>query len=192
MQAATHLPRYRLTVSDYHKMIEAGIFQEDNRVELIEGELIQMPPIRPAHAGKSVRLTHLFSRLAEEKALITVQNPVALSQHSEPQPDLALLRPRGDFYETSNPEPADILLLIEIADTSLNYDKKTKIPLYAHHGITEVWLLDLQHRKLEVYRQPGASGYRQILIPDEVEQVSPLLLPELTVQAGQLWGEEQA
>ena len=127
-------PVFRLGVDAYHEMIDNGIFDEDDRVELIEGELRAMPPIKPDHAGKNNRLNRLLNRRVGDEALVTVQNPLTLPPHSEPEPDLMLLRPRDDFYERANPTPKDTLLVIEICDSSLRYDQEVKVPLYAAHG----------------------------------------------------------
>jgi Uma2 family endonuclease len=180
-------PRFRFTVEQYHRMIETGILHEDDRIELIEGELTAMPPINPPHAGKTTRLNRLFSSLVGNTAIVSVQNPLVLGESSEPEPDLMLLRPRDDFYETTNPRPRDVLLLIEVADTSLDYDRDIKIPLYAASGIPEVWLFDLQRSRLEIHLDPGPNGYRQILLPDGGKAVSPSLLPGITIQTDTLW-----
>jgi Uma2 family endonuclease len=180
-------PVFRLGVDAYHQMIDNGIFDEDDRVELIEGELRAMPPIKPDHAGKNNRLNRLLNRRVGDEALVTVQNPLTLPPHSEPEPDLMLLRPRDDFYERANPTPKDTLLVIEICDSSLRYDQEVKVPLYAAHGVPEVWLVDLQHRRLEIYREPGTNGYRLILRPDSTEVISPVLLPRLRVPVKDIW-----
>lgn len=180
-------PVFRLGVDAYHQMINAGIFDEDDRVELIEGELRAMPPIKPNHAGKNKRLNRLLTRGAGDDALVAVQDPLTLRPDSEPEPDLMLLRPREDFYENANPTPADTLLVIEICDTSLRYDQEIKIPLYAAHGVPEVWLLDLKQQRLEIYREPGADGYRVMLRPDPTEMVTPMLLPSLCIPVTEIW-----
>ncbi|NBC48762.1 MAG: Uma2 family endonuclease [Gammaproteobacteria bacterium] len=180
-------PVFRLGVDAYHQMINAGIFDEDDRVELIEGELRAMPPSKPNHAGKNKRLNRLLTRGAGNDALVAVQDPLTLRPDSEPEPDLMLLRPREDFYENANPTPADTLLVIEICDTSLRYDQEIKIPLYAAHGVPEVWLLDLKQQRLEIYREPGADGYRVMLRPDPTEMVTPMLLPSLCIPVTEIW-----
>lgn len=180
-------PVFRLGVDAYHQMIDNGIFDEDDRVELIEGELRAMPLIKPDHAGENNRLNRLLNRRVGDEALVTVQNPLTLPPHSEPEPDLMLLRPRDDFYERANPTPKDTLLVIEICDSSLRYDQEVKVPLYAAHGVPEVWLVDLQHRRLEIYREPGTNGYRLILRPDPTEVISPVLLPSLRVPVKDIW-----
>ena len=178
---------YRLPVDAFHRMIAAGIFAEDDRVELIEGELRAMPPINAEHAGKNKRLNQLFSQRAQGQAIVAVQDPLTLPEHSEPEPDLMLLRPRDDFYEHANPTPADTLLVIEIADSSLRYDRDVKVPLYAAHGVPETWLIDLKHRRLEVYRDPGPAGYRQRRRPDPDQTIAPVLLPALRIAVSDLW-----
>ena len=179
--------RYRLTIADYHQLGELSVFNENSRVELIDGELVAMPPIGEQHASKTRRINQLFSRLAGESAIVDVQNPVALDAHSEPQPDIALLKPRADFYEHSHPRPDDVLLLIEVSDSTLRYDREVKVPHYAKAGVLEVWILDIAHQRLEIYRRPSAEGYRQILYPELQEQVAPVLLPELVFSVEQLF-----
>ncbi len=179
---------YRLTVDDYHRMIEAGIFGADDRIELIEGELRAMPPIGPEHSGKNKRLIRLFTSRVQDRAIVASQDPLTLPEHSEPEPDLMLLRPRADFYEHAHPVPADTLLVVEIADSTLRYDRTVKVPLYASHGVPETWVLDLQARRIEIYRDPGPAGYRQILLPDPEQTIAPVLLPELCIRVAELWG----
>jgi Uma2 family endonuclease len=175
------------SVDEYHKMGEAGILCEDDRVELIEGKLIDMPPIGSPHAGKVNRFNTLLSRIIGSKAVIALQNPVRLGKRSEPQPDITLLRPRDDFYEKSHPQPKDVLLLIEVADTTVRYDREVKIPLYAVYGIPEVWLIDLQAKRVEVYLQPSKHGYRQVLRPANDEQLALSLLPDVSLAVADLW-----
>ena len=183
----TNNSRYRLKVSDFNTMSEIGIFNEDDHIELIEGGLITMSPIGKQHAWETRQLNYLFSRLVADKALVDVQNPLILDDYNEPEPDIMLLHYRADFYKTARPRPADVFLLIEVADTSLNYDKNTKIPLYAKYGVPEVWLVDLLHKKLEIHRRPGANGYRQILIPERGEKIAPEQLPDVEINTDILW-----
>lgn len=149
------------TVSEYHQMAQVGIFSEDDRLELLEGEIIEMSPISSRHAGCVGRLTHLFSARVGQHAIVWVQNPVRLSEHSEPQPDLALLKPRPDFYSSEHPKPQDVLLVIEVCETSAEFDRQMKLPLYAKAGIPEVWLIDLSREQIEIYRAPSQQGYSQ-------------------------------
>jgi Uma2 family endonuclease len=178
---------YRLTVDAYHRMIDAGVFGKDDRVELVEGELRAMPPIDARHAGKVKRLNQLFSRLAAGRVLIAIQDLLALPDYAELQPDLMLLQPRQDFYEGSNPTPADTLLVVEVSDRSLGFDRDTKLALYAVHGVPEAWLVDLKNQRLQIFRDPGPDGYRQILLPDKTQSVAPLLLPDLEIPLRTQW-----
>jgi Uma2 family endonuclease len=158
--------RHRLTVADYYRMAEVGILAPEARVELIDGEIIDMPPPGSLHAATVHRLVEVLVRAVESRASVLVQNPVRLSEHSEPQPDLALLRRREDFYSEHHPRPADTLLIIEVADTSLRFDRRKKIPLYAAQGIPEVWLVDLRGRRLVRYRAPQQGSYTLVDEPD--------------------------
>lgn len=188
MQSAqAEIRRHLLTVDDYHKMGEAGILGEDDRVELVERELIDMAPIGSEHAGQVIQLNALLSVLLAGRALLSPQNPVRLGEYSEPQPDIMILRLRGDFYRTAHPQPEDVLLLIEVADATIHYDRNMKIPLYARHGIPEVWLIDLQKKNVEIYRQPSGDGYRQILRPAKDERISLSLLPDVSMLIADLW-----
>jgi Uma2 family endonuclease len=180
--------KHRLTIEDFHKMGEAGIFTEDARVELIEGELFDMPPIGSGHAGLVMMLIRLLTRAVGDLALVGAQTPIVLGEESEPQPDIVLLKPRDDYYRRSHPGPDDVLLLIEVTDTSAHYDRSVKIPLYARYRIPEVWLIDLPHKRLEVYRhpQPEYAAYQRL------EQyhdgtVSPELLPNVTLNVADLF-----
>ncbi len=150
--------RRLFTVDDYHRMIEAGILGEDDRVELIEGEIVTMSPIGPPHAWYVDRLALLLFLALGVRAIVRVQNPIELRPLSEPQPDLALLRPRS--YLKRHPRAKEVLLAIEVADSSLLYDRNTKVPLYAAKGIRETWVVDIRKRVVEVYRNPTAGGYK--------------------------------
>lgn len=143
-------------------MGEVGILTEDDRVELLEGELIQMSPIGPRHAAAVRRLTRLLIRRLGTAAVVSVQNPIALDDHSEPQPDIAVLRPRRDEYATDHPAPRDVPVLIEVMDAAQDYDRGRKLRRYAEDGIREVWLVDLVADVIEVHRQPVARAYRAV------------------------------
>lgn len=179
--------RHRMTVSDYHRMAETGILRETDNVELIEGEIIDMAPIGSRHAFVVTRLAGLFTLAAGEKYLVSTQNPIRMDDHSEPQPDLALLKPGN--YMDHLPGPADILLIVEVADSSIDYDRGVKLELYARHGIPEVWLLDLAGNQLSVHRQPVDGQYRLVDKPEAGEVVRPLLAPEMEwrLASGKSW-----
>jgi Uma2 family endonuclease len=158
----SHVPARRLlTRHDFHRMGEAGILTEDDRVELLNGELIQMSPIGARHAAAVRRLDRLFTRRLSH-AIVSAQNPISLDDYSEPQPDIAILRPRPDEYVVDHPTPRDILLLVEVMDTSQEYDRGRKLRRYAEDGIQEVWLVDLVAELIEMYRRPVGDTYRSV------------------------------
>lgn len=158
-------------------MAQAGILTEDDRIELIDGEIIQMSPIGDRHVEAVNRSNRVFSRGVGERALVSIQNPVRIDRHNEPQPDIALVQPtvRGA------PHPADVLLVIEVADSSLGYDRRTKLPLYARAGIGESWLLDLDGDALEMHREPGPDGYALVRRCRRGQRVAPEALADLEV-----------
>jgi Uma2 family endonuclease len=141
-------------------MAAAGILPRDARVELIDGDLIDMAPIGSRHAGVVRRIARLLERAVGDAAIVSVQMPIALDESSEPQPDIALLEPRSDFYTPAHPTPKDVMLIVEVADSSLPYDRDVKLALYARHHILEVWLVDLKHDEITRYRNPHPDGYR--------------------------------
>src|SRR5271165_6986138 len=154
--------RRALTVAEYHRMGEVGILTEDDRVELIEGELIAMSPIGSEHSGTVNVLTHCLVQAVGQRGIVAVQNPVQLDDLSEPQPDFAVLKPRADFYRRATPRPDEVLLIIEVADSSLAYDRHVKQSLYARHGIPEFWIVNLAAGEVEVCRTPDGVGYASI------------------------------
>ena len=159
---SVHLLRRQFTVEEYKRMIEVGILTKYDRVELIKGEIVQMAAIGRRHAACVNRLAELFIRRLGQVVTVGVQNPVELNDNSEPQPDLALLRRRADFYEAGHPKPENVLLLVEVADTTVESDREVKIPLYAMSNIPEVWLVNINERSLEVYREPAPNAYQNI------------------------------
>ncbi len=186
-QNANVLPcRHRITVAEYHRMAEAGIFTEDDRVELIEGEIIDMAPIGARHAACVGKLIDLFYSYNQLGAQIVVQNPIRLGENSEPQPDVALVRPRKDRYAAAHPGPSDVLLLIEVSDTSSAYDRSVKVPLYARYWIPEVWLVDLPGEVIEVFQEPSPEGYRQVRKYYPGEELKPGLLLAVSLRVDKL------
>ncbi|MCC3446994.1 MAG: Uma2 family endonuclease [Microcoleus sp. PH2017_29_MFU_D_A] len=178
---AVQLIKRLLTVEEYHLMGKAGIFPQGDRVELIEGELVQMAAIGTRHAGCVNRLNRLSAAIPETRAIIAVQNPVQLTDRTEPQPDVVFLQPRADYYSTAHPTPSQVLLLIEVSDSTVDYDRDVKVPIYARSQIAEVWLVDLEAQCLEVYRQPTPNGYSLIQKFWRGQQVSPLAFPDWEV-----------
>ncbi|EAR21580.1 Uma2 family endonuclease [Nitrococcus mobilis] len=187
MSALLEQARHRLTTADYHKMGAAGIFRPTDRVELIEGEIIDMAPIGSAHAGIVALLNNRLVPAMAGQAIINVQNPVVLGEHSEPQPDLSILKPRPDFYRNSHPTPADIMLLIEVAETSIDFDREIKLPLYARHDVPEVWLVDLRQKVLTMHRTPIEDMYRETLQPSDLTRVVSLKLPQAALDLSDLF-----
>ena len=176
------LTRHRLNVDDYHRMAETGILGEDDRVELIDGELIDMAPIGQDHAGTVDVLTRALVMACGERAIVRVRNPLRLDRLNEPQPDVAILRPREDFYRRGEPPgPADVLLVVEVADSSLRYDRRVKLPLYARAGIGEVWIVDLRRRVVDVHRTPAGDGYATIETHGPEDIVTLALAPGIAV-----------
>jgi Uma2 family endonuclease len=178
----------RFTVDEYHRMAAAGVLHEDDRVELLDGQVVEMTPIGPEHGGCVNRLTALFAPLARGAATVSIQNPLVLDTHHEPQPDLALLRYRADGYRTRHPASADALLVVEVGDTSVAKDREEKIPLYAKGGVPEVWLVDLPADRIEVYRSPAADGYSDVSTLCRGDTLAPLAFPNLTVPAEAILG----
>ena len=152
---------YRFTVEDYYRMGEIGILPPDVRVELVDGEIKHMPPIHPPHASIVDRLNSALKRLPDGSVIVRVQGPIRLDDYNEPQPDVTVLRFRDDYYGNRHPTPADVILTIEVADTSLSYDRDEKMPRYGRYGIPEAWLVDIQAQTITVFTQPHAGGYRE-------------------------------
>jgi len=181
--------RHQFTVDEYHRMGEAGILREDDRVELIDGEVVQMTPIGSRHAGCVKRIIHLLTTRLGDRAVVAVQDPVLLGRHSEPQPDVMVLRPRPDFYSDSHPSAIDVWLLIEVSDTTAPFDRTVKVPLYARAGIAEVWLVDLGADRVEVYRRPVPDGrYADVRRAARGDRLIGEAVPDLDVAVDAILG----
>ncbi len=176
------------TVDDYHRMAETGVLAWDARVELLDGLVVEMSPIGSPHAGCVNRLTRLFAIRAADVATVAVQNPTILDDRSEPQPDVMVLKYRADGYAARHPGPDDVLLLIEVAHTTLHKDREVKVPIYARTGVREVWLVDLEHDLIEIYRGPGADGYASVRTASRRDRLAPLLLPTVSLAAADILG----
>ena len=159
---SVQVARRYFTVEEYHRMGAAGIFTEDDRVELIEGEILQMSPIGSRHAASVNRLNAKFNNLLADRAVVSVQDPILLNDFSEPQPDIAVLTRREDFYADALPTAKDVLLVVEVADTTVAYDRDIKLPSYARSGILEAWLVDLPAETVEVHLEPVNGAYRKV------------------------------
>ena len=186
---AVTLRRYRFTVDEYDRMAEAGVLTQCDRVELLDGEIVEMSPIGDRHASVVARISHVLSRRLGDRAVVWGQNPLGLRVvRSVPQPDVTLLRPRADFYANGRPGPDDALLLIEVMDTSTPTDRGVKLPLYARAGLAETWLVDLGADAIEVCRRPAGSEYAEARVLRRGERVSPLPFPELALTVDELLG----
>ncbi len=157
---AVEILRWQFTVDDFARMAEVGIFAEDDRVELIDGEVRAMSPIGPRHAAIVNRLTALLSRHMADRAIVSVQNPIQLTDYTEPLPDIAVLHAREDFYAAALPLPRDVLFVVEVADISLGYNREEKIPRYAQSMTPEVWLIDIDGATITHYTEPDDTRYR--------------------------------
>ena len=188
MEIADHISCHPLSVADYHRLGEVGILEDGDRIELIEGVLVDMAPIGSEHASLVNRISHCLAGSLSSRVIISTQNPVTLDDRSEPQPDIAVLRYRDDFYATAHPTPMDVLLVVEVADTSLDYDQRLKIPLYARHGVAEVWLAAIGQRSIEVFRHPNDQGYRERMERTEQDSIRPTLLPDTLFRVADLLG----
>ena len=183
MNDAPEMPtRHKLDVHDYDRMILVGILGKQDRVELIRGEIMDMAPIGQNHEGAVNALTQALVLACQGKAIVSVQNSIRLDRWSVPQPDFAVFRYRADFYlEGTRPTPADTLLLVEVADSSLRYDRKMKLPLYAGAGIPEYWIVDLQGRVVDAYQRPDGGGYAEEVTYRGGDQVPMSAAPDIVV-----------
>ncbi|MCL5291838.1 MAG: Uma2 family endonuclease [Actinobacteria bacterium] len=175
-------------MDDYHRMAQAGILREDDRVELIDGEVVKMTPIGRRHASCVARLSELFFRQLGNSALLWVQNPIDLDEYTEPKPDLALVHRQPNYYNNGHPTPTDVYLLVEICDSSAEPDRRVKVPLYAQYGIPQVWLLDLEQQIITIYTEPMSDGYRTARVARRGEQVAPSAFPDRVLPVAEILG----
>src|SRR2546425_7864214 len=187
VRMATLLPG-PFTVEMYHKLGELGIFDEDDRVELLDGQIVEMSPIGAAHAACVYRLTNLLARRTSGDVGVSVQNPVLLDPRWEPQPDIALLRRSGGFHGEWVATARDVVLVIEVADSSLERDRDVKIPRYAHEGIAEAWLVDLNDDRIACYRDPRPNGYAETRNVKRGERLRVEQVPDIEITADEILG----
>ena len=178
------VPYHIWTVAEYHQMAEAGLLRASDRVELIEGELVDLAPIGSRHAFLVDRIAETLGRGSRAAHMVRVQNPVLLGERSEPQPDIALVKRIN--YSDRHPGPEDVLLIIEVSDATLEYDRDVKLALYARHGIPEVWLIDVNAGELTVYCEPAEGQFRLIRKPTATEAVLPTLVPDVSLRWAEL------
>ncbi|MGI8984406.1 MAG: Uma2 family endonuclease [Acidimicrobiales bacterium] len=180
--------RYLFSVDEYEQMGRTGVLDPELRLELLDGEIIEMAPIGPEHSSCVMRLTWLFISRLGTRMVLSPQNPVRLFPRSEPQPDIVLLRGGMDQYHHRLPTATDVLLVVEVAKSSLALDRTVKLPIYARQGIPEVWIVDLDGEAVEVYRQPGPDGYAELARVERGGTVSPAAFPDLTLTADEILG----
>ncbi len=176
--------KYLFTTRDFHRMAEAGVFGDDERVELLGGEVVPMTPIGPRHASWVTTLHRALDRAAGQDAVIRTQNPVVLGDYWEPQPDIAVVRFRPDWYRDAHPVPADILLLVEVGDSSIDDDRERKLPAYATAGVPEVWLIDVARRLVHIFRNPSSTGYLDVRTLGADDRLTTPALPALDAAVG--------
>jgi Uma2 family endonuclease len=185
---SVQVEKWVFTVDEYHRISQAGILSEDDRVELIEGEIIKMSPIGKLHASCVKRLNAILNRRIGQFAIISIQDPIRLNDYSEPEPDIALLKLRDDFYSQQLPAADDVLLIVEVADTSVEYDRTVKLPLYARAGIPETWLANLPADKVEVHSEPVNGIYQKVRELRRGEGLSPEAFPTLVLKVEEILG----
>ena len=178
--------KHRFSVKEYYRMAETDVLPPDARVELLNGEIIDISPIGPFHGGVTTYLTEVFAAASKGRWRTRIQNPLRLDEHSEPQPDLILAKPAPDFYRTRHPQPADVFLLVEISDTSLTTDREDKLPAYGRAGIAEVWIVNLADLTVEIYREPHFTGYGAKAVLRAGDQAKPLAFPDVVVDVTEL------
>ena len=180
------LTQHRFRVKAYYRMAETGVLPPDARVELLNGRIIDRPPIGPAHGGTVKRLSRIFNALARGRWLVSTQDPVRLDDHSEPEPDVALLQPAPDDYKSRHPRPDDVFLLVEVSDTTLEFDRGEKLSAYGRAGVAEVWIVNLNEAAIEVYRSPHFTGYGSKTVLGAGDQVAPQAFPDAVVDVSDL------
>ncbi|HVF99656.1 MAG TPA: Uma2 family endonuclease [Chloroflexia bacterium] len=191
MAVQVQTDRHRFSVDEYNKMVESGILPEDARVELIEGEIVDMAPIGLRHAQCVNNLSWLLSDLLPGKARVQVQNPVQLDQYSQVQPDVTLLRFRDYTRDRQHLGPADVLLAVEVSDTTLIKDRQLKLPLYAQAGIPEVWIVNIQQERIEVHSQPEGGAYKTVRRLRRGQSVAVPGFAEAKVKVDEVLGPQQ-
>jgi Uma2 family endonuclease len=178
--------KHRFSAKEYYRMAETGVLRPDARVELLNGEIIDMSPIGPFHGGLVKRLSRIFNLKAKGRWIVSTQDPLHLNDHSEPEPDVMLLKPDGDDYTRRHPQPEDVFLLIEVSDATIEYDRAEKLPAYGRAGVAEVWIVNLNELAIEVYREPHFTGYGSKTILHAGSQSAPLAFPDAIVDVAEL------
>jgi Uma2 family endonuclease len=183
----TYPQRHAISADEYVRMAQAGVFSTDVRLELMDGEIIEMAPIGSAHAAVVNTLATLLNRACGESAIVSVQNPLVAGERSVPQPDLALLRMRADKYFSEHPRAADVLLVIEVSDTTLRFDLEQKALLYARADVPELWVVDLESRAVHLQRMPTSSGYAQKTRASEADTIAAAMIPSASLRVASIF-----
>lgn len=176
----------KFSVEEYEKLVETGVLTEEENVELIRGEITEMTPIGRKHADSVNRLNRIFSKELGDQVLVSVQNPLRIEPESEPEPDIVLFEYRDDLYEETHPGPEDVLLIVEVAQTSQELDREQKIPLYAENHVQETWLVDLEEKQIEQFRTPSGDTYKEIRIYEPGDSISPSACSELEMSVNRI------
>jgi Uma2 family endonuclease len=182
------LQKHYFNVDEYYRIAQAGVFSEDDRVELIEGEVVEMSLLGSTHQGCVDELSSLTTEKLAGSVIVRVQGPIHIDEYSEPQPDISLLKPRQDFYRRSHPTPSDVLLVIEVADTSIEYDRSVKLPLYARAGIPEAWLIVLPKDLIELHSEPKNGKYQKVRRLRRGKALVSPTIDGLTLKVGDILG----
>jgi Uma2 family endonuclease len=188
MSTSAPIRRRRFTVDEYLRMGEAGVFHEDDRIELLQGEVVEMTPVGKQHAAVVSRLNNLLAPAVVGRAIVRVQDPVVVAPTSVPEPDIAVVRFRSDFYSSGHPAARDVLLVVEVSDTSIVDDMGLKARLYAEAGIAEYWVVDIARRRLLVHTDPGGGGYQSVKHFREPEAVTPIAVPSGACAVAEILG----
>jgi Uma2 family endonuclease len=178
--------QHRFSVKEYYRIAESGVLHPDARVELLDGRIIDMSPIGPFHGEVTTYLTEVFAAASKGRWRTRAQNSLRLDEHSEPQPDLVLAKPIAETYRKRHPRPDEVFLLIEVSDTTLEFDQDQKLPAYGRAGVAEVWIVNLVDLVLEIYREPNFTGYGTKTVLRAGDQAKPLAFPDAVLDVGEL------
>ena len=177
---------HRFSVQDYYRMAETGVLRPGSRVELLEGKINDMSPIGPFHGGIVKRLSRIFNSKAKGRWVVSTQDPLRLDDFSEPQPDIMLLKPAADDYTNRHPRSEDVFLLIEVSDSTIDFDRDEKLPIYGKAGIPEVWIINLNDLAVEIYREPHFTGYGSKIILRAGDEAKPMAFPDVAINVAEL------
>jgi Uma2 family endonuclease len=189
-EEAVEIKRRRFTVDEYDEMTRIGLFRKNKHIELIEGDLIEMAAMYAPHISTVMRISEVFIERFAKKVNVSIQCPLRLDQHTEPEPDIAVLKRRDDFYIDEKPAAKDALLIVEVADSSLLYDRRIKLPLYGKHGVPEVWIINLRDKVIEASRQPFEKGYRQTTLYQQGDLISAEAFGDIAFSISEMLGKK--